>query len=183
MERKIINLKKYSVCGFLFTAVFGTLLHFVYEWSGRNPIVGLFAPVNESTWEHMKMLFFPSVLYLVYAAYRLPDRSSYPAALMTGILLGLFSIPVLYYTYSGVLGFHITAVDIAIFYASVLVTFLTGLRLSVRDSIRRFFLPLLILLCLLAFSFFLCTFFPPDLGIFQDPTAHTISEIAERSAP
>lgn len=183
MERKIIHLKKYSVWGFLFTSALGTLLHFVYEWSGENPIVGLFAPVNESTWEHMKMLFFPAVLYLVYAAYHLPDRSSYPAALMTGIFLGLIGIPVLYYTYSGVLGFHVTAVDIAIFYVSVLITFFTGFRLSDRDNIRRFSLPLLILLCLLAFSFFLFTFSPPDLGIFQDPTAHTISETNERSMP
>lgn len=183
MERKIMNLKKYSFYGFLFTSVLGTIMHFVYGWSGDNPIVGLFAPVNESVWEHMKLLFFPSVLYLIYSAYRLPDRSAYPAALMTGILLGLLGIPVLYYTYSGILGFHVSAVDIAIFYISVLITFVTACRLSDRDDIRRCFVPLLLSLCVLAFSFFLFTFLPPDLGIFEDPTAHTITENAERSTP
>ena len=40
----------------------GTLFHFIYEWSGFHPLAGLFAPVNESTWEHLKMLFFPVLL-------------------------------------------------------------------------------------------------------------------------
>lgn len=56
-------MKKSSLCptivGILFVSVLGVLMHFVYEWSGSNRFVGLFAPINESTWEHMKLLFFP----------------------------------------------------------------------------------------------------------------------------
>ena len=39
--------------GFAFTAVFGTALHFLFDWSGKNTVVGLFSAVNESIWEHM----------------------------------------------------------------------------------------------------------------------------------
>ena len=62
-EGTMQNLRKFTVIGILFVSVAGTLLHFVYDWSGQNPLVGFFAPVNESTWEHMKLLLFPMLLY------------------------------------------------------------------------------------------------------------------------
>ena len=70
------NLRKFTVIGILFVSVAGTLLHFVYDWSGQNPLVGFFAPVNESTWEHMKLLFFPMLLYGLVAVPKL--KSAYP---------------------------------------------------------------------------------------------------------
>ena len=47
---------------FIFISILGVLLHFTYEWSGDNPAVGLFSAVNESTWEHLKLIFFPMLL-------------------------------------------------------------------------------------------------------------------------
>ncbi|HVB45893.1 MAG TPA: DUF6512 family protein [Streptosporangiaceae bacterium] len=43
----------------LMIVVAGTLLHFVYAWSGRTLAVGLLSPVNESVWEHTKLLVIP----------------------------------------------------------------------------------------------------------------------------
>ena len=53
------DLKKFCVIGFFVTTVLGILSHFVYDWTGGGFLIGLFFPVNESTWEHMKLLFFP----------------------------------------------------------------------------------------------------------------------------
>lgn len=44
------HLYHYTIAGILFTAIAGTLLHFAYEYSLENPLVAMFAPVNESTW-------------------------------------------------------------------------------------------------------------------------------------
>nr|WP_236945659.1 DUF6512 family protein [Enterocloster clostridioformis] len=52
-----------TIAGILSVSLLGTLLHFTYRWSGRNPLIGLIAPVNESVWEHMKLLFFPMLLF------------------------------------------------------------------------------------------------------------------------
>ena len=49
--------------GFFTAAVLGTLGHFAYDWSGKSLPVGAFCAVNESTWEHMKLLFFPVLLF------------------------------------------------------------------------------------------------------------------------
>lgn len=59
------SFKKYTLIGIVFSMTAGVLLHFLYEWTGRNPVVGAFSPVNESVWEHLKLLFFP-VLYSFY---------------------------------------------------------------------------------------------------------------------
>ena len=48
------------VIAIIFISVIGTLLHFMYEWSGHNKVVSLFAAVNESTWEHIKIALTPT---------------------------------------------------------------------------------------------------------------------------
>ena len=53
----------WELAGALFTAAMGTLLHFVYDWTGQSPIAAPLAAVNESTWEHMKLFITPWVLW------------------------------------------------------------------------------------------------------------------------
>ena len=55
-------LLNYSITGVILVSIVGTVAHFIYDWTGQNPIIGLITAVNESTWEHMKLLFFPMVL-------------------------------------------------------------------------------------------------------------------------
>ena len=59
------ELRRWEIIGFLVTAGLGSLLHFVYDWSGQSRVAAAFAAVNESTWEHMKLLFIPFLLFTV----------------------------------------------------------------------------------------------------------------------
>lgn len=63
MQRNCTQIKKWEIAEFIFIAIVGTLLHFVYDWSGQNPAVGIIASVSESTWEHLKLLFMPALLF------------------------------------------------------------------------------------------------------------------------
>ena len=166
--------KLYFIGGILFTAILGTLSHFFYDWTGQGALIGLVSPVNESTWEHMKLLFFPMLLYGLVAVPKL--KSAYPflpCAYGVGILLGLLLIPTLFYTYSGILGFSVPPVDITIFYISVIADFLLCARKAKRAQKKQLTCPkweerLLILSLLLFFAgFVFFTATPPDLGIFQ----------------
>ena len=58
--KKSLNL--WQLAGFIFTGVAGVLLHFLFEWTGKSIFVAPFAAVNESIWEHMKLLFVPMFL-------------------------------------------------------------------------------------------------------------------------
>ena len=53
----------FQMGGFLFTAVTGTLLHFLFDLTGGNGVVALFSAVNESIWEHMKLIFYPMAVF------------------------------------------------------------------------------------------------------------------------
>lgn len=44
---------------FLIYSIFGTLLHFTFKLSKNNVVVGIFSAVNESVWEHIKILLTP----------------------------------------------------------------------------------------------------------------------------
>jgi len=115
----------YTLAGIFFTIIAGTFSYFLYQWSGNNQYIGLVAPVSESVWEHMKLLFFPMLLYFLFEKLMMENYPpSLPSRNVLALLFGVLLIPVLYYTYTGVLGFHLISLDIAVFYLSVVFGFL-----------------------------------------------------------
>lgn len=165
------TLKRYSMLGVLFVWIVGTIWHFVYEWSGNNRILGLIFPVNESVWEHMKLIFFPMLLYALYMKQKL--KNTFPcigSALLTGILTGTFLIPVIFYTYTGILGKNNIVLDVATFLCSVVSAFLVVYRLTLSCKTDRDKFLLKLAVCMIAVCFFVFTYNPPELGIFEDPT-------------
>ena len=159
------------LAGILFTLIAGTLLHFCYEWSGENPFVALFAPVSESVWEHLKLLFFPVLVYTLFEIIVLFKVSgSFLTARVLGVILGMFFILAAFFTYTGIIGRNFLAADILIFALSVFVTFLSSRYLEVRCPSLN--LPLLAnyaLLLLIVTCFFSFNFSPPGLPMFQSP--------------
>ena len=163
---------RWQLGGFLFVCAAGTALHFLYQWSGESVAAAPFAAVNESVWEHMKLLFWPMLLWAgaeraVLGGY---SRGFWPAKAL-GILLGLALIPALYYTYTGALGVSVMWVDIAIFFVAAAAAFLAETRMLARDWRCRggARASALVLLLLLSAAFVLCTFVPPRFPLFWDP--------------
>ena len=149
------NLKSALIIGTIFVLITGILSHFVYDWSGQNFIVGFFSPVNESTWEHMKLCFFPMLLYSLFMRRRL--KGEYPcvtSALLFGTLLGTFLIPVIFYTYTGILGKNYLPLDIATFILSVILAFAAIYRLTLSCKMRCFTFWLFLSVATMAACFF-----------------------------
>lgn len=165
------QIKTTAIIGILFVLIIGTLSHYVYEWSGKAFWIGFFFPVSESTWEHMKLVFFPMLLYSFYMNRHL--RDAYPcvtSALLFGTLLGTFSIPVIFYTYTGILGTHFLALDILTFAAAVLLAFFFIYRFSKSCTVQTYEPILKLSVLLLAVCFFLFTYIPPGIGLFMPPS-------------
>ena len=168
-------LRRWQFAGFVFTAAAGTLLHYLFEWSGNLSILGVISAVNESVWEHMKLLFIPMFLFMLVEMTVLGEqyRSFWRSKLM-GTLLGLLLIPMLHYTYTGALGFRLTWLDISIFYVAAAAAFLLETRLLLRHSRSGALeLPSMLLIWLLAFTCLIFTYVTPRLPIFQDPLTFT----------
>ena len=158
------------ITGFLLTSILGTLSHFFYEWSGNSTLIGLVCPISESAWEHMKLLFFPALLYcflskLIYK--NTVPNSSLP--LLSGILTGTTLIPVFFYTYSGILGFSVVWIDIAIFYLCTGIAFTMAAKLYNSQKADRFRFLIYGLTILYTILFFVFTFIQPDIALFQSP--------------
>lgn len=52
----------FEIISTIFVMISGVLLHFTFGWSNNNVLIGTFSPVNESIWEHLKLLFFPMLI-------------------------------------------------------------------------------------------------------------------------
>lgn len=57
-----MSLKKIKIIGIAITFLFCFPLHFLYNWS-PNSLFSIFVPVNESIWEHMKLIYTSFLLY------------------------------------------------------------------------------------------------------------------------
>lgn len=164
------KLKKYIIIGIIFVLITGIISHFVYEWSGNNMIIALFFPVNESTWEHMKLCFFPMLFYYFYMKEKtIQDYPCVDSGMLFGILLSTLLIPIMFYTYTGILGNHFLFLDIATFIISVLVAFAAVYRLTLSCALEPYTRLLKLMVLVTMICFFVFTFYPPDIGIFVDP--------------
>ncbi|MBQ7036279.1 MAG: hypothetical protein IJN74_02165 [Clostridia bacterium] len=169
------SVKKWQTAGFIFTSVLGVILHFLFEWSGQNPIIASFSAVNESIWEHMKILFFPMALFaLLESRYVQKAHKDFWCAKLTGIILGIVLIPALYYTVLGMFGKSPDFINIAIFFvvAAIVYTVETALLGAENTDCRAPRLARL-LIPALAVLFMVFTFYTPQIPLFRDPISGT----------
>ena len=169
-----LSINKWCTLGFLFTVGVGTLLHFVYEWSDKMALVGIFSNVNESTWEHMKLLFFPTLIFAVIQSFFFKERKDYWYIKLKGTIFGLVLIPVIFYLFNGIVGKSNDVINIMIFVISVLATYMYEARLFKEENpIYMINRNGLIAFLVVAILFAIFTFITPELGIFLDSTTNT----------
>jgi hypothetical protein len=166
------HLITWELAGFLWTVIAGTLLHFAYAWSGNHPVVAAFSSVNESVWEHMKLLLIPVFLFsVVQVCFPGKDYRNFLAARGLSAMAGVLLIPVLVYTYTGALGRDFLWADIAIFVAAAALTFALDSALLRRGALSSGWMQLLglVLLWGMLFLFVWCTYRPPEFPLWRDP--------------
>ena len=165
----------WQMVGVVFAGIFGTLLHFTFDWLGSNWIAALFSAVNESIWEHTKLLFYPMLIY-AFIEYKVWGREagSFWWIKLLGALLGMFLIPVIYYTYTGALGVSADWFNITIFFIAAAAVYCTEtklFRLKWSCPVPQW-VPIAILF-LIFILYSLTTFCPPRIPLFQDPVTGT----------
>ena len=160
--------------GFALTSLGGTLLHFAYDWTNQNRLAALFSAVNESTWEHMKLLFFPLFFFALMQSRFFRSYKNFWCIKSIGTFVGLGLIPVLFYTANGAFGKTPDWFNITIFFITAAIVFLTeNYLLRVHRPSRCTPRIALTLICGIGILFAVFTFFPPQLPLFQDPITGT----------
>lgn len=164
-----MSLRK-NIAAFFIIGILGTLAHFVYEWTNENYIVGLFFPVSESTWEHLKLLFYPTIIYSVAEYLLLKEKpANYISAVVISLLCGMFSIVAIYYVYTGILGRNIDFINVLVFFISIIIMLFKKNKLlqNKKYSIGIFNIFFLSIALIFAILFAVWSYNPPSLGIFR----------------
>ncbi len=166
-----MKIKKFII-PFLIIGFAGVLLHFLYNWTNENPVVGIFSAVNESIWEHLKLVFFPALIWSMAAHILSKDQqNNEPIAALSGILSAMLTTIVVYYTYTGILGYQIAPLNIAIHFISVAVFLIVRSIVkknfkNVSPTVNLVAIAVLLIFCVL---FAIWTFMPPQIALFIPP--------------
>lgn len=160
----------WELLGFATASLGGTLLHFLYDLTGGSVLVAPFSGVNESTFEHVKLLFWPMLIFAVIESFFFREYEIFWCVKLRGTLIGLALIPILFYTYNGVIGKSPDFINILIFFISAAVAYVYETR---RLNEGKLFCPdkriPIVILSALALLFIVFTFRTPTLSIFKDP--------------
>lgn len=175
------SIPSWQIAGFVFTSILGTFLHFLFDLTGGSLFAALFSAVNESIWEHMKLLYYPMVLFaLIEYRYWGKEDPRFRCIKLAGIGLGLGLIPTVYYQYTGIFGVNADWFNVTIFFIAAAAAFyletklferLQGCRLNNRISAA--------ILAGIGLAFTLLTFYPPRIPFFRDPVTGSYGFIKE----
>lgn len=137
------NLKYFTVIAAVVTSILGVLFHSAYDFFNQNAAAGLFFPINESTWEHLKLIYFPMLICLSIGAvyftctsnpkpskcYGCPASnkygffSCYAVGSVVGVYAGCLSVTTLFYTLTSLFREMPDWVNIAIYFVSVFIAY------------------------------------------------------------
>ncbi len=162
---------RYELFGMLFVSILGGLLHFTFEMSGFNPVVGIFSAVNESVWEHLKLGFWPIILLTIMEYFLIKKQANnFFLGKATSALAIIIIIPVIFYSYTIFTGESIFLIDILSFFFAVIIGQILSYKILTYNQLSKksewISMAVLIILAILFVAF---TFYPPHLPLFQDP--------------
>ena len=163
---------RFTIFSGIFVMILGTLLHFTFEWSRNSSFVASFSAVNESTWEHLKLLFFPMLLTTILGYFLIGKNSSnFLCARLLGILTAILFTISFFYTYAGIIGTNFSFIDISIFFIAVILGELVSYKILLSNfHCNQYVAGLLIFALLISFITF--TYFTPKIGLFKDPVSN-----------
>lgn len=159
-----------TIIGIIFIATVGTLLHFMYEYSGHNKIVSLFAAVNESTWEHIKIALTPTFIWTLYDGAVYGMNANYFIAKTSSLLVIIILIPLLFYTYKAFTKKSMLPIDIIIFYIAIIASNLTFHYIVNIKSVHFFYSYISVVILFIIFGLYMVlTLLPIKNFLFKDP--------------
>ena len=175
MDLNNANIRRWHWIGFAFTLFTGTTLHFLNGWTDWIG-AAIFGPINESVWEHLKLLFWPvlgmtAVEYMIYGN----GRNNFIQSKAIGILIGLALVPLLYYATSPFVGVDNLPVNLLIFVVSVAAMCWISYRCLIagKGASPISAAAAILFITALALLFVSFTFSPPHNALFLDPLTGT----------
>lgn len=159
-----------TIVAIVVISVVGTLAHFLYDMTNHNQIIGLFAAVNESTWEHIKIALTPTLLWSLVDGFFEGTNPNYFLAKLASLVVPVIVIPIIFYSYRSFSKKSILFIDILMFYVAIALSQLAMMWILELPAIPFW---AQYLSCIGVFVFFgaymLLTLLPLRMFMFLDP--------------
>lgn len=165
------RIKTIELIAFVIASILGVIFHFLYNWTGQIRFIGFFVPVNESIWEHLKLIFYPITIVSLAEYYlckiRTPD---FLCIKVRSIWVGMLSTVVIFYTYVGVWGGVIEWLNIVVYFIAMAIAYCFSCKRLIHSGQTKN-TPIL---CIVSFAvvailFMIFSLYPPAIGIFAVP--------------
>ena len=176
MNRDTPFVKNYHWIGIVVVCLASIPLHFVYEWTGENTLAGIFTPINESIWEHLKLVYWPLLLwwtvgYLIFRDRKSLSISKWFTAALVSIIISMVFIVGWYYTWTEAFDVHSSIIDVGSLFIAVPIAQLIAIHVYKAVQPRVVYLLLSIgILLALAGLFVWFIFNQPDVPFFIPPS-------------
>ena len=163
----------FTIVGILVISIIGTLLHFVYEFSKHNKVVGLFSAVNESTWEHIKIALTAMFFWSLIDGALYGSLANYFVAKFLSLFAVIVLIPLLFYGYKALLGKDFLFMDVIVFNVVIICSQLIfSYMINMNDFDFIYGYVSCIGLFIIFGSYMVFTLMPIKNFIFKDPISH-----------
>ena len=158
------------IVSFFLISIIGTVLHFTHNWFKNGILLHIFSAVNESTWEHMKLLVLPTILVMIFQYILLRDRYfNLFNSLFILYLIEILTIPLLYESLRLIFKKLHFLVTILIFYIAIILgVYIQYIMLISEISFLNEYISF-VLIIVLTILFGIFTYYPPKYLIFRDP--------------
>lgn len=165
-----MNLKKLKIITVIGIFILNFPIHFLYDWL-PNSLFSLFFPVNESIWEHMKMIFtgfifFAPIEYLLIKKYNIKVNNYILNLFITAII----SIPIYLIMFLPI--YNAIGENMPIIFILMIITIticeIINYYLNKLDNIKYSNLIGTILIVITYIIMGYLTYNPPKTGLFYD---------------
>lgn len=151
-------------------SILGTILHYTYNLSNKNKIVGLFSAVNESTWEHIKIGLTATFIASLVDGYLYGDNLNYFFAKFLSLLVIIFMIPIFFYGFKFLFKKNIPFVNIMTFYVTIILSVLTFYKVLSLKLLNYIYKYIGIVGIFIVFGTYMTlTLLPIKNELFKDP--------------
>lgn len=164
-----MSLKKIKIINVVFLFLLSFLWHFVYDWFPNN-IFALFFPVNESIWEHMKIiyycLFMGSILEFVLCKKNNIKINNFYIEAMVKSILGVIFYLIIFIPFYLWLG-ESMLISISLMLITYIFMEYIGYKILTGEEMNINILPVIIIV-LGCIMFVILTFYPLHNFLFFD---------------
>lgn len=176
------SLNQWRFAGVITIISLGFLLHYLYSWTGNSKIVGLFVPVNESVWEHLKLGYWSVVLFSIAEYLKIKNSiNNYYFAKLIGVLAFEITILLIFYSYTFIAGKNIFLIDIFSYITGAIVCqYFTHKFFRLKPFLKFFNGISLAAFIAIGVLFGVTTFYPPRVAIFKDTNTNTFGFSKEK---